>query len=227
VLSIARQARPPRQSGTSIRKDIGQGLCWIREHRLIRDLILLTAVIAITLYMVTAVQVLYVLDNLHVPVSGYGFMIAASGAGSIAGGVVAARVSRRLGRSTTLVGATLVAGMATMATGFTRIPALAAVLFATTALAFVVGDVLSLSLRQAMIPTELFGRVQGGYRTLVWGAFPAGAIAGGALAAVTDVATVYRCAGVVHMLAGVGVWRLVRAHRTEIDAAFTAPSLKP
>lgn len=43
-------------------------------------------------------------------------------------------------------------------------------------------DVITMSLRQALIPHELCGRVQGGYRTLVWGAIPVGAVLGGVLA---------------------------------------------
>lgn len=56
-------------------------------------------------------------------------------------------------------------------------------------------DVITMSLRQALIPHELCGRVQGGYRTLVWGAIPVGAVLGGVLADATSVPTVFVVAG--------------------------------
>jgi hypothetical protein len=58
-----------------------------------------------------------------------------------------------------------------------------------------VWNVLTMSLRQTLIPAELFGRVQGAYRTLVWGAIPLGAVTGGALAGAFGVRTVFVISG--------------------------------
>ena len=40
-----------------------------------------------------------------------------------------------------------------------------------------------MSVRQALIPEHLFGRVQGAYRTVIWGGIPLGMLAGGLLGA--------------------------------------------
>lgn len=221
VVWIGRDIRPPRQHRGSLRADLAEGMRWLYRNRLIRGLTLLTAVTAITFSMASAIQVLYVLQDLRLPTAGYGLIVAAAGAGSAAGGILAALIRRRFGRTATFVGAMLVSGTATLAIGYTTLPVLAGLLFALISMAFVVGDVQSLSLRQALVPPEMFGRVQGVYRTLVWGAFPVGALAGGALAAQTNVPTVYRTSGMVHVIVSLCVWRLVRAHRTEINTAFS------
>jgi hypothetical protein len=85
-------------------------------------------------------------------------------------------------------------------------------------------NVLTMSLRQALIPEELFGRVQGGYRTLVWGAIPLGALLGGLLADVTTVPTVFVVAGCAELLVAGALWRLLAAHRDVVAGAFAVPA---
>ena len=54
----------------------------------------------------------------------------------------------------------------------------AAGLFGLVSAGVMTWNVLTMSLRQTLIPEALFGRVQGAYRTLVWGLIPLGAIVG-------------------------------------------------
>jgi hypothetical protein len=85
-------------------------------------------------------------------------------------------------------------------------------------------NVLTMSLRQALIPEELFGRVQGGYRTLVWGAIPLGALLGGLLADVTTVPTVFVVAGCAQLLVAGALWLLLAVHRDAVAGAFAVPA---
>lgn len=220
VLTIRQNLRPVRVENASMRTDIREGVRWIWRHRLLRGLTLLTAVSAVGLYMTYAVLVLYVLDTLRLPAGAFGLILVAAGGGAVVGGVAAPWIGRRLGRTAGLASATLLSALATAAMGLTRDALLAGELFALAALAGTVWDVLAVSLRQALVPEDLFGRVQGSYRTLVWGAIPVGAVAGGALAAVTTVPTVFVVGGLANTVTAVAVWRLLRAHRPEIDAAF-------
>jgi hypothetical protein len=59
----------------------------------------------------------------------------------------------------------------------------AAVAFAVFAGAVGAWNVLSMSLRQQLVPENLFGRVHGAWRALVWGALPVGSWLGGVIAA--------------------------------------------
>jgi hypothetical protein len=102
---------------------------------------------------------------------------------------------------------------------------LAAVLFALCAAGVMVWNVLTMSLRQGLIPQLMFGRVQGAYRTVVWGAIPVGALAGGAVANVLGVAAVFVVSGAgLLVLAGV-LWLLLRPFAAELtDEALAADS---
>jgi MFS family permease len=227
VLTMERSMRPARGERATVPAEIRDGLGWLWRHRLIRGITLLTALSAVAIYMMIAVQVLYALEVLGLPPAGYGLLLMVSGVGAVVGGLAVPRIAARFGRSASLVAASLLFALATIATGLTADPVTAGVLFGLTAVAATVWDVLSLSLRQALIPTGLFGRVQGAYRTLVWGAFPVGALAGGTLAAAAGVPAVFMVSGAAHLLVGIGVWRLVSAHRHEITFAFTAAGPAP
>jgi len=227
VLTIRRDLRPARSERSSMATDIRAGLQWLFRHRLLRDLTLLTAVMAFGLYMTYAVMVLYILDTLALPASAYGVIVAAAGGGAVLGGLAASGIRAVLGRGPSLVCSALLSGLATMAMGRTGAPLVAGTLFAVAALAGTVWDVLAMSLRQTLVPEELFGRVQGSYRTLVWGAIPLGAVTGGALAATTSVPTVFLTGGLINILASAALWQLIRHHRAEIDTDLDAATATP
>jgi hypothetical protein len=62
--------------------------------------------------------------------------------------------------------------------------------------------------------------VQGGYRTLVWGAIPVGSLAGGVLADALSVPAVFVVAGCGQLLVAGWLWRLLAVHRDVVHAAF-------
>lgn len=163
-----RQVRPDR---STIRADIRTGLSWLRAHQLLRGLMLIsTAIVGVASG--EAVFVLYVLENLGVPEAGFGLFLVAAGVGGLLGGAVAGWIGRRLGRIWAMVLADGLGGAAYVAMGLTGHAFAGAVLFGTYGVTVMVWNVQSMSVRQALIPTELFGRVQGAWRTLVWGAIP-------------------------------------------------------
>jgi hypothetical protein len=84
-----------------------------------------------------------------------------------------------------------------------------------------------MSLRQALIPEHLFGRVQGGYRTLVWGAIPVGALLGGVLAAATTVPTVFVVSGLGQLLVAGALAGLLSRHHGLLRDAFSRDVTSP
>ena len=84
-------------------------------------------------------------------------------------------LTRRVGRAVMLTAGSVVAAVAIGLMAFTaqrlrRRPGCARCFAAGV----MVWNVLTMSLRQVLIPSELFGRVQGAYRTVVWGGDPGG-----------------------------------------------------
>jgi MFS family permease len=222
VLGIAGVHRPTRTDGprTTIRRDVAQGVGWLWRHRFLRGLTLVSASTSLVQAMTTGVLVLFAREDLGIGEAGYGLLLTASGVGAVLGGFAAAPLARRFGRTATLVAGAVLGALAAGAMGFTDDPVVAGVLFAVGTAGVLFWNVLTMSLRQALIPEELFGRVQGGYRTLVWGGIPLGALLGGVLADVTSVPTVFVVAGCgLLLLAGV-LWRLLVVHRDLIAQAF-------
>ncbi|HJQ41997.1 MAG TPA: MFS transporter [Jatrophihabitantaceae bacterium] len=213
VLTLRGNYRPVRAAGTrSVRADIADGVRWLAAHRLLRSLTLISAVTAVANAMMTGVLVLYVLEVLRLPPGDFGLLLVAAGIGAALGGVLTPKLTGRLGRVVMLPLGAAVAAITFGAMGLTRNGYVAAGLFAVSAAAVMVWNVLTMSLRQALIPHELFGRVQGAYRTLVWGAIPVGALSGGLLAHLAGIRAVFLVGGAI-MLACAG-WLAIttRAH---------------
>ena len=167
--------------------------------------------------MVSGVLVLYCLETLSLPSADFGLVLLVAGVGGIGGGLVAPPLARRYGRGPVLVAGAVVTGVPTAAMALTRNGYVGAGLFAVSAAGVMVWNVLTISVRQALIPHHLFGRVQGAYRTLVWGAIAAGAPIGGLIAAAAGVAPVLFVAGSGLTLAAVWLARLTAHHRTDLE----------
>jgi MFS family permease len=224
ILSLRGSYRPARtEAPTSLRSDIAEGVRWLTGHGLLRGLTLVSAATTFTNSMPTGVLVLYVLEVLRLPAGDFGVLLVAAGLGAVLGGVTTPLLSKRFGRGVMLtVGAVVSAvGMALM--GLTRNGFVAASLFGVSAAGVMVWNVLTMSLRQSLIPQQLFGRVQGAYRTLVWGAIPAGSLAGGALAGGFGLRAVFVVAGCVQLGLAVVLGLLLRRHTEELIGVAESP----
>ncbi|MBA3417858.1 MAG: MFS transporter [Geodermatophilaceae bacterium] len=222
ILTVRARLPQPRTQRSTIRADVRTGLQWLQAHRLLRGLMLVTTAICGIGAMAEAVLVLYVLEDLDVPSAGFGLFLVAFGIGGLLGGAVAGWLGRRLGRIASMVVSNGLGGAAYLVLGVFAQPVLAAVLFGVYGLTVIVWNVLSMSLRQALIPPELFGRVQGAWRTLVWGVIPVGSLLGGLLASLTSVRTVFAVSGILQLLSAAAVLVVLRPHRDELAAAFAA-----
>ncbi|GIJ48738.1 MFS transporter [Virgisporangium aliadipatigenens] len=220
MVTVAGDFRPALASTSSIRADIVDGVRWLSRQPLLRGLTLLFGLTSACGSAANAVLVLYALDVLGLSPRGYGFLLLAGGVGGLLGGLVAPLTAARLGRLPTMVLGTVVSPALLAAMGFVRHPVAGAVLFGGSAASVMILNVLTMALRQALIPEELFGRVQGAWRTLVWGGIPVGGVAGGALAAATDVATVFAAAGIAGFVVGCAVVALLLRNRAQIAAAY-------
>jgi predicted MFS family arabinose efflux permease len=176
--------------------------------------------------MTTGVFVLYVLEELRLPAGDYGYVLLAAGAGGLVGGLLAPPLARRVARGPILVWSTVFVGLFTAAMGLTRNGYVGATLFGLTGLSVMVWNVLTMSLRQAVIPPHLFGRVQGAYRTVVWGAIPLGAIVGGVLADRVGIRPVLVVDGLGSLVGAVFMARLARQHRDLLADGHAAAAVE-
>jgi len=77
----------------------------------------------------------------------------------------------------------------------------------------VIWNVVTVSLRQRIVPDRLLGRVNASYRLLAWGSQPIGALLGGLIGELLELEAVF-------LLAGVATLALVVARRIVTDAAI-------
>jgi MFS family permease len=167
----------------SVPGEIVDGVRWLWRHRLLRGLCLVSAGAAFAAQVGQATAVLFVLDELHLDAAWFGAIGVVAAVGALTGSLLAGRLAARFGRGHVML-ATLVVEAATLvAIGWARNAVLAAAAWLPLAGGVGVWNVLSMSLRQQLVPSEVFGRVHGAWRTLVWGVLPLGGLVGGVVAA--------------------------------------------
>ena len=219
ALTLAGCYRPVRATGppTRMRTEIVEGLRWLWAHRLLRTLGLMLGVWNLLTTAIFSVFVLLALETLGLSKVGYGLIFTGAAVGSLLGTVVATRVIARLGPATALLGAVFTSAISYLVIALTSSAVLVGMMFAVGGLTSVLWNVITVSLRQSIIPDALLGRVNSVYRFLGWGTMPIGAAVGGALAKGFGLrAPFYVSAGV---LAVMGVAALPVVNRRTIEAA--------
>lgn len=185
-----------------------------------RSLCLLLTIVNAVGAGVVAILVLDVLEVLHLPQAGFGWLVAIYAVGGVLGAFIAPRLSRRLSTSTSLIAAMFISGVAVVFFGV--LSDLAPVAVAAVALGFgsTWWNVVSITLRQRVVPAELLGRVTAVYRMVAFCAAPLGAVGAGFLAHRTDLRTPYLVMGLIQLAATVVSAPLIRR---EVRAATATP----
>ena len=98
--------------------------------------------------------------------------------------VAAPAIRRRLGSGPSLWLTLVVTAVTPLLIGLTSSWPLVFVMFGVTTLVGVVWNVITVSLRQTIIPDRLLGRVNSVYRFFAWGMMPIGTALGGVIVAV-------------------------------------------
>ncbi|MFJ8331311.1 MFS transporter [Streptomyces sp. NPDC094437] len=182
-LRTAAPERPPRPAGSTLRREMADGLRTLRGDRALRGLCAAIALCNVGMGALIATLVLLVTDRLGAGSAGYAATVTAYTVGGLAGGVGNRWLVARVGQ----VGAVLCAGTvqigALVVMGTVR--SLAALVGAMAVFGFMgmVWNVNTTTLMQQRTPGELLGRVSSAFRTLGVAGAPVGALLGGAAVA--------------------------------------------
>jgi MFS family permease len=200
-----RFGRQPRTAGPgtagaarrpSLRAEIAEGLRWLLRHRLLRALAVMVAMINLLGSAHDAILVLFAQERLGLGSVGFGLLLTGSAAGGVLGSVVAPWLSRRFGAANILLGGFVFEGAATFGVGLSSSPWVAGPLLGVTGLVIVAFNVVMSSLRQALTPDHLLGRVISTFRLFSYGAVPLGALLGGVVARTFGLRAPFLLAGV-------------------------------
>jgi predicted MFS family arabinose efflux permease len=203
-----------------MREDMVEGLRWLAHHRLLRQLMAVSGFGAAIHSMTQGILVLYALQNLGLDERGFGLAIAGAGVGAVAGAMLSSRVTQLVGRTNAMGAAQTLSAVALLLMAFWQHPIGGPLLFAVSAGAISMFNVQVMSVRQALIPEHLFGRVQGAYRTVIWGGIPVGMLAGGAIGGWLGLPAVFVVSGVAGIVVGSITWVVLHSHRDQIARAF-------
>jgi MFS family permease len=181
----------------SMRKDIAEGLKWLWERPLLRNLSLIAATTNLVLHATFAIAVLFALDILNLGAAGFGLLLSVEAFGAMSGSLLAGPFKRRLGTTRTVVIALTVAGLANLVIATSSSWLVVGAMMIAVAFAGGLWNVVTNSLRQSLVPDRLLGRVQSTHRLLSWGAIPLGTLLGGVLSQTIGLRAPFAVAGVV------------------------------
>ncbi len=194
---LPRSRKDPGQARPAIRTQIAEGLRWLSRHRLLRVVAVLLGIFNFANQMGQAVLVLLATQTLHVGTRGYGLLLAVTAVGSVIGGLVSPAVTGRLGMLASLIIAGAVDAAVFAGLGLAPDAAVAALMLAGQGFTVTMWNVVTVSLRQQVVPAHLLGRVNSVYRMLGWGLMPVGALAGGFVAHAAGLRAPYLVAGLL------------------------------
>lgn len=205
LLLISRiRSRPgfrPRVADQSIVADVAEGLRWLARSPLIRTLTGLAAVANMATFMAMSTMVLYAEQVLRLDERGYGLLLGAIALGGVLGALISNRVVSWFGLRRALLIVPFLAPLTMLAIGFFgREAVTVGVLAAGGTLGLSLWNVVSFTLRQLHVPTELLGRVGGAAKMIAFGASPIGAMAGGFIAYRWGLAAPWIAAGAFRLL---------------------------
>ena len=162
--------------------------------------------------------VLLATQTLHLSARGYGLLLGGAAVGSVLGGLVNARIVARIGPLPALLAALAANVILFVGIGLSPDAVVLGGLLALNGFVTVLWNIVTVSLRQEIVPTELLGRVNSVYRLLGWGLIPLGALTGGLLAHAFGLRAPYPIAGALRGIALiVALPVLVNAVRAEFS----------
>lgn len=218
--------RAARPAGSTLRREIADGLRTLVRDRALRGLCAATALCNIGMGALIATLVVLVTDWLRAGETGYAVALTAYAVGSLAGGAANGRITGRVGRlrAVLLAGTAQLCALVVMGSVRSTVALVAAL--AVFGFMGMVWNVNTTTLTQQQSPAGMLGRVSSAHRTLAVAGAPLGALLGGAVAAAWGANTPALLAAVFFALS---VAALIPAARSDVpvvvpgDGVTTAP----
>jgi MFS family permease len=207
IIRISFNTPSPGARRSSIRQDVVEGLRFVLGHPVLRNISAMMALVNLVGSTVSAQLVLFGKDRLHASDSEVGILFSAGSLGIMVLSLAAGPLRRRWRFSTVALGALMVEGALTVVMASTTWYWLAVPLWAAISGLGILFNINTGSLRQAIVPNAMLGRVISIAMVLAWSAIPLGAFVGGLAIELThDVAAVYAAIGLLTILIPFVFW---------------------
>jgi MFS family permease len=202
---------PPERK--HILRDVSEGLRYVLGNPVLRNISLMMAMINFVASTLYAQLVLFGKVELDTTNTQLGFLFAAGSAGVVVLGLAAGPIRKRLSFSVAALGALMLDGVITVLFAYNHVYVVALVLWAAMSGLGLFFNINTTSLRQAIVPSHMLGRVVSIAGVLAWSAIPAGTLVGGAVIDATgDVQAVYAAIGVIVFCIAGAFWFTALGH---------------
>jgi predicted MFS family arabinose efflux permease len=174
--------------------------------------------------MIFAVYLIFAYRYLHLSPATVGLIFAAGAVGGLLGALAAGSVARVLGLGLTLFVTIVLGGVGNLILPLAQYGFAVPVLVIATFLFFFANPIYNInqvSLRQAITPDRVQGRMNATMRTIVWGTLPIGSFAGGILGTYLGVVPTLWIGAAIATLAG--LWILAGPVRLRDQPEPAAP----
>jgi len=180
IAEVPAKAKAP----TGFWEDVRFGIRYLYEDKVLLKLVLLTSSIGFFFSASSSTMVLFLTETLQTPIALFGFLFATPAIGALVGSLVVPKISAKFGRTTTMAWSILLSSVLVFIQGFSPNYWVLAALVSLGSMVITGWNILLMSTYHQIIPGELFGRIHGTRRTLVWGLMPIGSLLGGVLASI-------------------------------------------
>ena len=182
IASISGSFKPiqekPREE-INFKSEIKEGFRWLWSHDLLRPMAIILGALNLLGTMVAATFILYTQEVLNTSVFVFAVLGTAGAIGGIAGGLIAPKISEKIGSGPSLWLALAMGPIGAVIIGTTSAWQIVWVVLLFQSFFGVLWNTITVSLRQRIIPTRLLGRVNSVYRFFGWGSIPIGMFLGG------------------------------------------------
>jgi len=199
---IRRPFNPPLAAArTSIRQDVVEGLRYVLRHPVLRNISAMMALVNLVSVTAFAQLVLLAKDRYAASDAQIGILFAAGGVGVFACSLAAGPLRKRWSFGNVALGSLMAAGILTVALALAPSYWIAVLCWSLSSGLGILFNINTGSLRQAIVPGHMLGRIITIAMVLAWSANPIGAMAGGvAIDRTHDVQLVYVAVGALMFL---------------------------
>jgi MFS family permease len=176
--------------------DVKEGLRYVWSNPVLRNISFMMALVNFVAAPAYAELVLFAKERMHATDSQVAFLFAAGGAGIVLLSLAAGPLRKRWSFSKVALPALVLDGLALFILSFVTSVWIGLPIWALAMGAGILFNINTQSLRQAIVPNHMLGRVMSIASVLAWSAIPLGALLGGWAIAATNVRVVYAAIGV-------------------------------
>jgi hypothetical protein len=190
-----------KKVSTSLVRDVIEGLRYVLGHPVLRNISAMMALVNFVSTTAGTQIVLFAKQQFHAADAQVSLFYSAGSLGIVVLSLAAGQLRKRWSFSTVALGALMVEGLLTVVLSLTPWYWVALPLWALMSGFGILFNINTSSLRQAIVPNHMLGRVISIASVLAWSAIPLGSLAGGfAIEQTKNVALVYGVIGVLSFL---------------------------